>query len=146
MFIWLTTDRKSDCLCLEAWTIPNSPPPHPIPGKKKKMKFVFETVEIIERNGALRKCWLKLITKATIVLKSTLTLSQTSPGFTCLQYKSFENTVGKGEIAHSEQFLLFPTVFSTSLENFLRFSSSSKLSSADTFSLEESKICRLGKG
>ena len=28
--------------------------------------------------------------------------------FTCLQYKSFENTVGKGEIACNEQFLLFP--------------------------------------
>ena len=28
--------------------------------------------------------------------------------FTCLQYKSFENTVGKGEIARNEQFLLFP--------------------------------------
>ena len=26
--------------------------------------------------------------------------------FTCLQYKSFENTVGKGEIAFNEQFLL----------------------------------------
>ena len=31
--------------------------------------------------------------------------------FTCLQYKSFENTVGKGEIAHNEQFLLFPQCF-----------------------------------
>ena len=29
----------------------------------------------------------------------------------CLQYKSFENTVGKGEIAHHEQFLLFPQCF-----------------------------------
>ena len=38
--------------------------------------------------------------------------------FTCLQYKSFENTVGKGETAHNEQFLLFP-VFLTHLENFL---------------------------
>ena len=28
--------------------------------------------------------------------------------FTCLQYKSFEITVGKGEIACNEQFLLFP--------------------------------------
>ena len=28
--------------------------------------------------------------------------------FMCLQYKSFENTVGKGEIARNEQFLLFP--------------------------------------
>ena len=31
--------------------------------------------------------------------------------FTCLQYKSFENTVGKGEITHNEQFLLFPQCF-----------------------------------
>ena len=28
--------------------------------------------------------------------------------FTCLQLKSFENTVGKGEIACNKQFLLFP--------------------------------------
>ena len=64
---------------------------------------------------------------------------------TCLQYKSFENTVGKGEIARNEQFLLFPTVFSTHLENFMPFSLNLKLSSANCFSLEESKICRLGK-
>ena len=31
--------------------------------------------------------------------------------FTCLQYKSFENTVGIGEIARNEQFLLFPQCF-----------------------------------
>ena len=31
--------------------------------------------------------------------------------FTCLQYKSFENSVGKGEIARNEQFLLFPHRF-----------------------------------
>ena len=33
--------------------------------------------------------------------------------FTCLLYKpfDFENTVGKGEIAHNEQFLLFPKYF-----------------------------------
>ena len=29
----------------------------------------------------------------------------------CLQYKSFENTVGKGEIARFEQFLLFAQCF-----------------------------------
>ena len=29
----------------------------------------------------------------------------------CLQYKSFENTVGKGEIACKEQFLLFLQCF-----------------------------------
>ena len=37
--------------------------------------------------------------------------------------KWVENTVGKGEIARKEQFLLFPTVFS-----------------ANSFSLEESEI------
>ena len=31
--------------------------------------------------------------------------------FTCLQYKSFENTVGKGEIDRNKQFLLFPQCF-----------------------------------
>ena len=31
--------------------------------------------------------------------------------FTCLQYKSFEITVGKGEIARNEQFFLFPQCF-----------------------------------
>ena len=60
--------------------------------------------------------------------------------FTCLQYKSFENTMRKGEIA------LFPSVFSTHMENFLPFSSNLELSSANSFSLEESKICHLGKG
>ena len=31
--------------------------------------------------------------------------------FTCLQYKSFEIIVGKGEITRHEQFLLFPQCF-----------------------------------
>ena len=47
-----------------------------------------------------------LLNKDTLDL-SKLTLSQTKPGF----YKSFENTVGKGEIAHNEQFLLFQQFF-----------------------------------
>ena len=40
-----------------------------------------------------------------------LTPFETSPDFTCLQYKSFESTVRKGEIARDEQFLLFPQCF-----------------------------------
>ena len=50
---------------------------------------------------------------------------------------------GKRESARYEQFLLFPTVFSTLFENFPSFLSNLKLSSANSFSLEESKICRL---
>ena len=65
--------------------------------------------------------------------------------FMCLKYKSFENTGGKGEIAHNEQFLLFP-LFSTRWENFRVSLSNLKLSSAKSLKLEGSKICRLGKG
>ena len=41
--------------------------------------------------------------------------------FTCLQYKSFENTVGKGEIARNEQFLLFPQCFLPIWRTFCHF-------------------------
>ena len=71
-----------------------------------------------------------------------LTLSQTRV-FTCLQIKPSENTVGKGEIARNEQFLLFPQCF---LSHFGEFSSNVKLSSANSFSFEGLKICHLGKG
>ena len=50
----------------------------------------------------------------------SLTLSQTSPGF-YVQYKPFENTVGKGEIAHNEQFLLFPQFFLPIWKTFCHF-------------------------
>ena len=36
----------------------------------------------------------------------------------CLQYNSFENTVGKGEIARNEQFPLFPQCFLTIWKTF----------------------------
>ena len=39
--------------------------------------------------------------------------------FTCLLHKTLENTVGKGEIARNEQFLLFP-------QRFLAFSRTSR--------------------
>ena len=47
--------------------------------------------------------------------------------FRCLQYKSFENTVGKGEIARNKQFLHFPWCFSTCLDNCVPFSSKFKI-------------------
>ena len=57
--------------------------------------------------------WPSWYNQFTIVqnFTSVLTLSQTSLVFTCLQYKSFQNTVSKGEIARNEQFLLFPPSF-----------------------------------
>ena len=46
--------------------------------------------------------------------------------FTCLIFKSFENTARKGEIARNEQ-ISFATVFSTVVENILPFSSNLKI-------------------
>ena len=72
--------------------------------------------------------------------------------------KPFENIMSKGENAGNQHFVVssnsfsysavspFPTVFSTHLESFLPFSSNLKLSSANSFSMEESKILCLGKG
>ena len=57
--------------------------------------------------------------KITII--SPFPLSQTSPVFTCLQHKSFENIVGKGEIARNEQFLRFPQCFLPFWRTFCHF-------------------------
>ena len=62
--------------------------------------------------------------------------------FTCLQDKSCENTMGKGEIACNEQFLLFPQCFLPvlrTLSSFIRFE-------IVVCKLFQSKICHLGKG
>ena len=63
----------------------------------------------------------------SILIEQPLTLSQTSPGFLMSAEQSFENTVGKGEIARNEQFLLFPLCFLILFENFLSFFSNLKL-------------------
>ena len=50
-----------------------------------------------------------------------LTFTKQTLVFTCLQYKSFEDTVGKGEIVHKEQFLLFPQCFLPIWRTFCHF-------------------------
>ena len=47
-----------------------------------------------------------------------LTFPKLALFFMCLQYKSFENTVGKLEIACNKQFLLFPQCFLPILRTF----------------------------
>ena len=71
-----------------------------------------------------------------------------NPRFLRVCIRSLLKTVWeKDKITHNEQFLLFPqrSVFAH-LENLLPFSSNLKLSSEKSFSLELSKMCRLGKG
>ena len=78
--------------------------------------------------------------------QESLTLSHTNHVFACLQYKSFEKIVGKGELASYEHFLFFPLVFSTISESFMPFLTNLKLSSSNSFSTEQSKVVCLGKG
>ena len=84
------------------------------------------------------------------VLKSScqwqLTLSQTSPGFYVSAIQDFLKHCGKRRNCSYGAISPFPTVFSTLLENVSPFSSNLKLSSASSFSLEESELCCLGKG
>ena len=55
------------------------------------------------------------------------------------------NTEGKRKDCSKRAISPFHTVFSTHLENFLPFSSNLNMSSANSISLEESKIHQLGK-
>ena len=63
--------------------------------------------------------------------------------FTYLLYKSFENKVGKGEIARNEQFFLFPQCFLSVWRTFCLFLI--KFQIANSLRSETSKICFFGK-
>ena len=54
-------------------------------------------------------------------MKDTLTFPKQALVFTCQQCRPFENTVGKGEIARNEQFLLFPQSFLPVWRTFCHF-------------------------
>ena len=59
----------------------------------------------------------------------------------CTTSLNFENSEGKGEIALNKQFLLFPPVFSTHLENFLPFSSYSHLHTPPVWKSLKCDVC-----
>ena len=65
-----------------------------------------------------------------------------APGKTSLLKTLWE----KEKLLVMSNFSFSHSVFSTRLDNFLPFSLDLKLSSANSFSLEESKICRLVMG
>ena len=58
-------------------------------------------------HSVFKACFLEA-SKGVIVWEWVNPFPNKSWFFTSLQYKSFENFVGKGEIAHNEQFYLFP--------------------------------------
>ena len=64
--------------------------------------------------GAFKICHSAFSLAKYIVLSSVAELTLSAQVFTSVQYKSLENTVGRGEI-------VFHSVFSTHLDNFLQF-------------------------
>ena len=115
--------------------------------KQRKLKYFFLNFLIKLQNLNLAK--LKMFTDKLNLptwIISFFNFFPNNPWFLRVCCTSlFENTVGKGEIAPDKQFLLFPQCFILFWRTFRHFSSKSKLSSADSFSLEKSKICCLGK-
>ena len=77
---------------------------------------------------------------STITETGKLTPFQTSPDFYVSAVQVYENTVRNGEIAHNEQFLLFPQCFLPVWRTFCHFHRIQNF-----FSLEESKTFCLGK-
>ena len=84
----------------------------------------------VENTGKRRNCSLQAMAPFPTVLskdvycrhiKTRGRFGKIYPFFTCLQYKSFENTVGKGEIACNEQFLLFSQCFLPMWRTFRHF-------------------------
>ena len=63
-----------------------------------------------EIEKSIWKWQIKLFTKDILKIAEPFS-KQALFFFTCQLNKSFENTVGKGEIAHNEQFLPFPQCF-----------------------------------
>ena len=80
------------------------------------------------------------LSKTKIII---LTPSQTIPGFYMSAVQVLKTLWEKEKLRAISPFL---TVFSTLSGNFLPFSSNSKLLSANSLTLEGSKICCLGKG
>ena len=67
------------------------------------MQFVCQWIEnVVGKRRERKKC---------CNIKAVYPFPKQALVFMCLQYKYFENTVGKGEIARNEQFLLFPRCF-----------------------------------
>ena len=104
-----------------------------------------------------RKCWISVFSPFPMMFLKAFFLEMVKtyhclvnpfpikPSFSHVCSKSLLKTLWEKEKL-LVIFSPFPTVFSILSENFPPFSSKSKLSSANSFSLEKLKICCLGKG
>ena len=102
-----------------------------------KANFNFSVTYILSSANVLTLDYSKILSFGN---ELTLSLEYKSTDKS-LQYKSFEYTAGKEEIACNEQFLLFPQCFLPNSTTVCHFHH--KMSSADSFNYKESKICHL---
>ena len=108
-------------------------------------KLLLMSNEPLPKRNLVLTCQYSMTLLKTLKKENLLVMNN----FSCLQYKSFKNTVVKGEIACNEQFLMsavqiflehcgkrrissFPTVFFTLLDSLMPFSKNLELSSSNS--------------
>ena len=75
-------------------------------GEKAGLTAVFSFFHTVFRSKSLTR-----LLEVGLCSKEFTSLQKNCNTITCLEFKPFENTVGKGEFARNEQFLLFPQCF-----------------------------------
>ena len=116
------------------------------PVKKRRNCFlqaIFSLSHIVFKRLVLQTCKKKEIEDC---LEKDLTYSHTMTPFDASVKQAFWKHFGKRKNCSWWAISPFSPVFSTCLDNFLPFSSNLKLSSENSFSLKESKTCRLVMG
>ena len=95
---------------------------HPLLEKPLTLYHKIQTFNNPKEEGFGQQCFLAL-SKPEIIILATFNPFPNKPGlvFTCLQDKSFQNTLEKGEIARNKQFLLFPQCFLATWRTFHHF-------------------------
>ena len=114
--------------------------------KCREIVITMMVIIVLPKLWAFSVGWVQYYPKCVYFVWALNPFPKQALVFTCLQYKSFEKRCGKRRNCSWWAISPFPTVFSTRLDNFLPFSSNLELLPANSFSLEGSNICRLGKG
>ena len=121
----------------------HTPPPPPPPPPPINMRTSFHSVYGGQLNpDQSQEKMLQRMPKQIYLSRFLLTHSHNNTFWRPWETSLLKTLWGKELRAISP----FPTVFSTRLDNFIPFLSNLKLSSANSFSMEESKICRLVMG
>ena len=128
-----TLENKSKNILKNGWWIralwpPSKPHLHNLTSHAVEPKSIRErncSTSLLNSNWTLCPVWAHLMSFSVFNRLTSLETQNVFllpfPKQACLQYRSFENTVGKGEIARNEQFLLFPQCFLSFWTTFCHF-------------------------